>query len=149
MDFKNAEAQEYEAYRQRYNHLSRIAQIKNCKLKTVDLPSIQQMREKHEKQQIRRERRIMSNKFDRGNAQTGVVPGIVACVLAVLGIFTIGTAFVPLAAIVALVGTIIAAKNVHWGGIGVNVLAWVLTVVGLFTSPVLLTILGFGLVSTG
>jgi len=40
MDFKNAEAQEYEAYRQRYNHLSRIAQIKNCRLTTVDLPSV-------------------------------------------------------------------------------------------------------------
>lgn len=51
MDFKNAEAQEYEAYRQRYNHLSRIAQIKNCRLNTVDLPSVQEMREKHEKQQ--------------------------------------------------------------------------------------------------
>jgi len=51
MDFKNAEAQEYEAYRQRYNYLSRIAQIKNCRLNTVDLPSVQEMREKHEKQQ--------------------------------------------------------------------------------------------------
>jgi len=50
MDFKNAEAQEYEAYRQRYNHLSRIAQVKNCRLTTIDLPSIQQMREEHEKQ---------------------------------------------------------------------------------------------------
>jgi len=49
MDFKNAEAQEYEAYRQRYNHLSRIAQIRNCRLNTVDLPSIQEMREEHEK----------------------------------------------------------------------------------------------------
>jgi len=91
----------------------------------------------------------MSNKFDQGNSKTGVVPGIIACVLAVLGIFTIGMVFVPLAAIVTLVGTIIAAKNAHWGGIGVNVLAWVLTLVGLFTSPALLAVIGFGLASTG
>jgi len=91
----------------------------------------------------------MSNKSDQGNAKTGVVPGIIACVFAVLGIFTMGMVFVPLAAIVTLVGTIIAAKNTHWGGIGVNVLAWVLTLVGLFTSPALLAILGLGLASTG
>jgi len=40
-------------------------------------------------------------------------------------------------------------KNTHWGGIGVNVLAWVLTLVGLFTSPALLAVLGLGLASTG
>ena len=48
-----------------------------------------------------------------------------------------GMVFVPLAAIVALVGMIIAAKNAYWGGIGINVLAWVLALVGLFTSPAL------------
>jgi len=51
MDFKNAEAQEYEAYRQRYNHLSRIAQIRNCRLNTIDLPSVQEMKQEYEKQQ--------------------------------------------------------------------------------------------------
>ena len=55
MDFKNAEAHEYEAYRQRYNHLSRIARVKNCRLTEIDLPSVQQMQEEYEKQQ-RRER---------------------------------------------------------------------------------------------
>jgi len=55
MDFKNAEAQEYEAYRQRYNHLSRIAQIRNCRLNTIDLPSVQEMKQKYEKKQ-RKER---------------------------------------------------------------------------------------------
>jgi len=54
-----------------------------------------------------------------------------------------------LAAVTALAGTIIAAKNVHWGGVGVNVLAWVLTLVGLFLSPDLLAVLGFGLMSAG
>lgn len=73
---------------------------------------------------------------------TGMVAGIIACVLAVLGIITIGTIFVPIATIVALIGTIIAVKNKNGAGIGVNVLAWVLTIVALFTSPVLLTIIG-------
>jgi len=79
---------------------------------------------------------------------TGVTPGLVACVLAILGIFTIGFVFVPLAAIVALVGTIIAVKNVHWGGIGANTLAWVLTLVGFFTSPSLLAVVGLGIATT-
>ena len=73
---------------------------------------------------------------------TGMVAGIIACVLAVLGILFLGTIFVPIAAIVALIGTIIAIKNKNGAGIGVNVLAWVLTIVGLFTSPVLLGIIG-------
>ncbi|WP_018234258.1 hypothetical protein [Thioalkalivibrio thiocyanodenitrificans] len=69
---------------------------------------------------------------------SGLVAGIIACVLAVLGIVTIGFIFVPLAAIVAIFGTIIAIKNMNIAGIGVNVLAWVLTILGLVTSPVLL-----------
>lgn len=73
---------------------------------------------------------------------TGMVAGIIACVLAVLGILFIGTIFVPIAVIVALIGTIIAIKNKNGAGIGVNVLAWVLTIVGLLTSPVLLGIIG-------
>jgi uncharacterized membrane protein YccC len=73
---------------------------------------------------------------------TGTVAGIIASVLAVLGILFLGFIFVPIAAIVALIGTIIAIKNKNWAGIGVNVLAWVLTIVGLITSPVLLGIIG-------
>ncbi len=73
---------------------------------------------------------------------TGMVAGIIACVLAVLGILFLGTIFVPIAAIVALIGTIIAVMNGNMAGIGVNVLAWILTVVGLITSPMLLGIIG-------
>lgn len=78
------------------------------------------------------------------NPNTGVMAGIIACVLAVLGILFLGTIFVPLAFITALIGTIIAVKNKNIKGIGVNVLAWVLTFIGLITSPVLLAVLGFG-----
>ena len=73
---------------------------------------------------------------------TGVLPGIIACVLAILGIFTIGFVFIPLAAIVALVGTIVAIINGNIGGIGIAILAWILTFVGLILSPVLLSALG-------
>lgn len=75
--------------------------------------------------------------------KTGMVAGIIACVLAVLGILFFGTIFVPLALVVTVVGTILAVANKNSAGIGVNVLAWVLTVIGLFTSPVLLGIIGF------
>ena len=67
----------------------------------------------------------------------GMVAGIIACVLAILGILFLGTVFVPIAAFVATFGTIIAVKNKNNAGIGVNVLAWVLTIVGVYTSPVL------------
>ena len=71
--------------------------------------------------------------------------GIIACILAVLGILFLGTIFVPIAAIVALIGSIIAIKNKNLAGIGINILAWVLTIIGLFTSPVLLGIIGLSL----
>lgn len=76
-------------------------------------------------------------------AGTGLIAGIIACILAVLGILFLGIVFVPLAAIVALIGTIIAVKNKNMAGIGVNVLAWVLVIIGLMTSPILLATLGF------
>lgn len=69
---------------------------------------------------------------------TGMVAGIIACVLAALGILFLGIIFVPLAAVVAIFGTIIAIKNKNGAGIGVNVLAWVLVIIGVYTSPLLL-----------
>lgn len=48
MDFKNAEQTEYEAYRQRYNHLASIAIDKRCKVKTIDLPSVEEMKQTYE-----------------------------------------------------------------------------------------------------
>jgi len=77
------------------------------------------------------------------NKGSGMVAGIIACVLAVLGILFFAIIFVPLAAIVAVFGTIISIKNGNAAGIGVNVLAWVLVIVGIFTSPVILAIIGY------
>lgn len=61
---------------------------------------------------------------------TGIIAGVIACVLAVLGILFLGVVFVPIAAIVAFIGTIIAIKNSNLAGIGVNILAWVLRLWG-------------------
>ena len=74
----------------------------------------------------------------------GLIAGIIASVMAVLGIFTLGFVFVPIAALIALIGSIIAIKNGSGSGIGVNLLAWVLVVVGFSTSPVLWGMLGLG-----
>ena len=72
----------------------------------------------------------------------GKTAGIIACVSAVLGILFLGFIFVPLAAIIAVFGTIIAIKNSNGAGIGINILAWILIFVGLATSPVLLAMIG-------
>jgi hypothetical protein len=84
----------------------------------------------------------METRGDGKNKGTGMVAGVIACVLAVLGILFLGFIFVPLAAIVAAFGTFIAVKNKNLAGIGVNGLAWVLAIVGLMTSPLLLVFLG-------
>ncbi|MGX2949795.1 hypothetical protein ACWIUA_02640 [Ursidibacter sp. B-7004-1] len=75
---------------------------------------------------------------------SGLVAGIIACVLAVLGILFLGIVFIPLAAITATIGSVIAIKHKNLAGIGVNILAWLLTLVGLFTSPILLATIGLG-----
>ena len=72
----------------------------------------------------------------------GMTAGIIASVLAVLGILFLGVVFIPIAIIVALLGTFISIKNKNTAGIGVNVLAWVLIIVGFITSPALLMVIG-------
>lgn len=78
------------------------------------------------------------------NKKKGFTAGIISCVLAVLGILFLGVVFVPLAIIVALFGTIIAVKNKNTSAIGINVLAWVLIIVGFATSPILLGLISLG-----
>ena len=51
MDFKNADKAEYDALRQRYNHLLAIAISKNCSVKSKKLPSIEEMKAEYKKQQ--------------------------------------------------------------------------------------------------
>ena len=74
---------------------------------------------------------------------SGLVAGVIAIVFAIVGILFFGIIFVPLAALVAIFGTVIAIKNRNIAGIGVNVLAWLLVIVGFISSPLLLATLGF------
>lgn len=68
--------------------------------------------------------------------------GLLACVMAVMGTITIGMLFVPLAIIAALIGTIKSVKTNNKVGIGVNVLAWIFTIIAVATSPSILMLLG-------
>ena len=54
----------------------------------------------------------------RGPANHGVLAGLLGCVFGVLGIFTLGIIFVPLAALCSLVGLIRAAGGLSLSGIG-------------------------------
>ncbi|MDY4594369.1 MAG: hypothetical protein SO424_04820 [[Pasteurella] aerogenes] len=86
----------------------------------------------------------MTENLNLKSTKPGKTAGIIACILAVLGILFLGVIFVPLAAIVALIGTIIAVKNKNMPAVGINILAWVLVLAGSFTSPILLAAIGLG-----
>ncbi len=79
----------------------------------------------------------------------GLMAGAMSCIFAVLGIFTLGSIFVPIAAICCLIGLIKGGLNFCISGIFVSLLGGFLTVVGLMSSPVLLTILGIGAIALG
>ncbi len=49
MDFKNAEATEYQALRQRHQHLTSLAISKKCKVNAQNYPSIEEMKAEYEK----------------------------------------------------------------------------------------------------
>lgn len=65
MDFKNAEATEYEAYRQRYNHLGAIAMGKNCSLNMEEYPSIEEMKAAYEEAQKEEREKSSQGTLDR------------------------------------------------------------------------------------
>ena len=67
--------------------------------------------------------------------------GILAIVFAILGIFFLGIVFVPLAILLSAVATYKAVKK--QSSLIVAIIAWILTIIGLFTSPLLLATLGF------
>ena len=68
----------------------------------------------------------------------GSTAGALACAFAVLGIFTLGVVFVPLAAFIALLGSVMAIMHLNIAGMAMNALAWFLVIIGILTSPVLL-----------
>ncbi len=71
-------------------------------------------------------------------ATPGSTAGGIACLFSVLGIFTLGVVFVPLAAVIALVGSVMAIMHLNIAGMAMNALAWFLVIIGILTSPVLL-----------
>jgi hypothetical protein len=65
----------------------------------------------------------------------GTLAGVIACVLAVLGIVVSGIIFVPIAALCAAVALIRALAGGNFAGVGVSVLALVLTAIGFAVTP--------------
>lgn len=65
----------------------------------------------------------------------GVVAGLLGCVFGILGIFTLGFVFVPLAAVCSLIGLLRGLMGMSGAGIGLSVLGIVLTIVGFIFSP--------------
>lgn len=74
--------------------------------------------------------------------KAGVVPGLIACVLAVAGIFSIGIVFVPLALLFLCFGLLFAILGGSGSGLGYNFLGLILIIVATLASPVLLGIIG-------
>ncbi|MGF1645039.1 MAG: hypothetical protein ACFCUJ_15480 [Thiotrichales bacterium] len=69
--------------------------------------------------------------------QPGVLSGIVAIILAILGILTIGVVFTPLAALTTIAGFVVSISRLSVSGIGLNILATMLTTAAFISSPVL------------
>jgi len=72
---------------------------------------------------------------DQKNAVAGNSAAVWACVLGVLGIFTIGWFFVPMAALCAVCGTLQSVSNFNAGGIFRCLIAWAIVLMGFVTSP--------------
>lgn len=67
----------------------------------------------------------------------GLTAGIFGCVFGILGVFTIGIVFVPLAALCSIVGFLRGISAGSASGIGMSLLAAALTVWGFLFSPTL------------
>jgi hypothetical protein len=82
------------------------------------------------------------------NKNQGVIAGVFGCGFAVLGIFTLGIVFVPIAALCSLIGLVRGASGPSVTGIGISLLGGVLTVAGFVTSPALMLATGGALVAS-
>lgn len=71
----------------------------------------------------------------RRDDTAGLIAGVFGCLLALLGIFTFGLLFIPLAAICALSGFFRGIAGGSGVGIGTSLLAGVLCVIGFIVSP--------------
>ena len=74
--------------------------------------------------------------------QNSNLAGILAIVFAILGIFFLAIVFVPLAILLAIFTTYKAVKKT--GSLIVAIIAWILIIAAIATSPTLWVILGIG-----
>ena len=74
--------------------------------------------------------------------QNSNLVGILAIVFAILGIFFLAIVFVPLAILLAIFTTYKAVKKT--GSLIVAIIAWILIIAAIATSPTLWVILGIG-----
>lgn len=84
----------------------------------------------------------------RYKGNQGIVAGLFGCVLGILGIFSWGIVFVPLAAICSLVGLIRGIIGPSVAGIGCSLLGGALTAWGFISSPSLWILLGASILAT-
>ncbi len=75
-------------------------------------------------------------------SSAGTGAGICSCAMAIAGIFFWGIIFVPLALLFMLTGFLLAIFKGSRAGFGYNFLALLLTIMAIFTSPVLLGLIG-------
>ncbi len=73
----------------------------------------------------------------RERRRMGLTSGIFACVFAILGIFTFGFLFVPIAVLCAAISLLRSLIGGNMMGVGLSGLAWVLVIAGVATSPTL------------
>src|SRR6266446_2083691 len=84
----------------------------------------------------------------QNRGRPGLIAGLLACVFGVLGIFSFGLIFVPLAALCSLVGLLWGVFGGSASGIGTSLLGAVLCVVGFATSPSLWAITAAGILAS-
>ena len=75
-------------------------------------------------------------------AMTGLVSGLLGCMFGTIGIFALALVFVPLAALCTLVGLVRGVVGRSVAGVGTSLLAGVVTLIAVLTSPTLLLLLG-------
>jgi hypothetical protein len=64
-----------------------------------------------------------------------LIPGVIGCALALLGIFTLGVVFIPLAAVFSLIGILLGLGDRRGLGFVVSAVAVALTIAGAIVSP--------------
>ena len=78
----------------------------------------------------------------RHESKPGFWAGLWGCLFGLLGIFTIGVFFVPLAALCAVVGLVRGLQGSSSSGIGMSLLAGVLAAFGFVISPSMWLLVG-------